>query len=334
MMRRALTTALLVIASCVPVSANATAGTGHAITLILGFQAQGPIARIAVRPGDHVRAGQLLAQVDASKARIDLATAEAGMLNARAALLHLTIGPSGAELRQNRVALVQAKGAVRAAVRARADGAAIERRTLAQKRHALAQARLRLTIAEAASAQSAAVLQAAVNSARAQLATATDAEALRSAQEALTNAINAQAAGDISGRQATADATGAVMDAANDLAGEITSSRAAAHQAAEAVRTARLALRATAAANAVAAQRPRPDAFVQARAGVQSAQASLAAARLTLAQTELRAPAAGTIVAINGHVGETPGQGDSSGSGGGAAFITMITLDGVGMATR
>jgi multidrug resistance efflux pump len=89
------------------------------------------------------------------------------------------------------------------------------------------------------------------------------------------------------------------------------------------VKTARLAVRATRAANAVAAQRPRPDAFVQARAGLRTAQADLAAARLTLAQTALRAPAAGTVVAVDGHVGEAPGQ--AAGAGGG--FITMITFD-------
>ena len=108
-------------------TASAVAGTGRAITLSLSFQAQGPIARIDVRPGDHVRAGQLLAQVDATQARIGVATAEAGLLNARAALLHLTAGPTRAERAQSRVALAQAKAAVRAAVRARADAAAIAR---------------------------------------------------------------------------------------------------------------------------------------------------------------------------------------------------------------
>jgi multidrug resistance efflux pump len=180
-------------------------------------------------------------------------------------------------------------------------------------------------IAQAASAQAAAVLQGAVDAARTQLAAAAGAEAavLRGAQEAVANAVNAQAAGAISDRQTIADATGAVMDAANDLAAEITASRSAAHQANDAVKTARMAVRSTRAANAVATQRPRPDAFVQARAGLRTAQAGLAAARLALAQTELRAPAAGTVVSVNGHVGEAPGQA----AGGEAAFITMITFD-------
>ena len=185
----------------------------------------------------------------------------------------------------------------------------------------LAQARLRLTIAEAASAQAAAVLQAAVDSARAQLSRGgRGCRCLRAAQEAVTNALNAQAAGAIADRQTIADATAAVAGAANDLAAEITASRSAAHQATAAVKTARLAVRATRAANAVAAQRPRPDAFVQARAGLRSAQASLAAARLALSQTELRAPAAGIVVAVNGHVGETPG------GAAGAGFITLVVV--------
>jgi multidrug resistance efflux pump len=323
-------TALVIAAACAPSVASALAGTGNAITLSLGFQSQGPIARIAVRAGDHVRAGELLAQVDASQARIGVATAEAGVQNARAALLHLTLGPTRAERAQNRVALAQVREAVRTAVRACADAAAIARRTRAQKRQVLAQARLRLNIAEAASAQSAAVLQAALDGARAQLATvaaaAADAAALQVAQEAVANALNAQAAGAISDRQTVADATGAVLDAADDLAGEITSSRATGHQLREAVRTARLAVRATEAANAVAAQRPSPDAFALARAGIRTAQSTLAAARLTLSQTELRAPMAGTIVTVNGHVGETPGQ-RSDGASGTAGFITMIGFE-------
>jgi multidrug resistance efflux pump len=146
---------------------------------------------------------------------------------------------------------------------------------------------------------------------------------VRGAQEAVTNALNAQATGAISDRQTIADATAAVMDAANDLAAEITASRSAAHQADEGVKTARLAVRATRAANAVAAQRPRADAFIQARAGLRTAQAGLAAARLTLSQTELRAPAAGTVVAVDGHVGESPVQAGGESTG----FITMITFD-------
>lgn len=319
--RLALTALVAVISSASPV-AGAHAASGHPVTLSLGFQAQGPLARILVRSGDHVHAGQLLAQVDASQARIGVTTAATGVLTARASLQQLTAGPSRAERAQGRVALAQAKAAVRAAVRARADGAATARRTIAQKRHALAQARLRLTIAQAASVQAAAVLQAGVDTARAQLVAAAGAEAdvVRGAQDALANALNAQATGAISDRAAIADATGAVMDAANDLAGEITASRSAAHQATEAVKTARLAVRATRAANAVAAQRPRPDALLQARAGLRAAVAGLAAARLTLTQTELRAPADGTVVSVAGHVGETPGQ------AGGSAFVTMITF--------
>jgi multidrug resistance efflux pump len=82
-----------------------------------------------------------------------------------------------------------------------------------------------------------------------------------------------------------------------------------------------LAVRAAGTANAVAAQPPRADALMQARAGLRTAQAGLLAARLALAQTHLLAPAAGVIVTVAGHVREAPGQS-------GAAFITMITFAG------
>jgi multidrug resistance efflux pump len=78
-------------------------------------------------------------------------------------------------------------------------------------------------------------------------------------------------------------------------------------------------------------QPARPSALLQARAGLRSAEASLAGARLTLAQTNLRASTAGIVVTVNGHVGETPGQSDaatsSAAGNGSSAFITMITFE-------
>lgn len=315
---RALLAALVLAVPYMTVAATAHAA-GPQTTLDLSFQAQGPVAQISVRPGDHVRLGQLLAQVDARQAMTGVATAEAGVMNARAALLQLTAGQSRSERAQNRAAVATAAAGLRAAIRARADGLAMARRTIAQKRRALAQARGRLALAEAAAAQNALDLQAAVDQARALLALAAGTDGAGQARDAVTNALNTQASGAISDRQAIADATAAVANAADDLASGITDSRSADHQAVAAVKAARLALRSTRAANAVAAQPPRADALLQARAGLRTAQAGLQAARLTLAQTQLRAPAAGIIVTVDGHVGEAPAQ-----SGGG--FITMMTF--------
>jgi hypothetical protein len=92
-------------------------------------------------------------------------------------------------------------------------------------------------------------------------------------------------------------------------------------------------VKATEAANKLDTEPPKPSAVLQARAGLQAALAALAAARVTLTQTELRAPADGIIVSVNRYVGEIPGQ--SAGTGGsnvndrstGGAFITMTVLE-------
>ncbi|MBX5448829.1 MAG: efflux RND transporter periplasmic adaptor subunit [Thermogemmatispora sp.] len=68
----------------------------------------------------------------------------------------------------------------------------------------------------------------------------------------------------------------------------------------------------------------------QLKGQLQSAQDQLAAAQHNLAQTVLTAPSDGTIVAINGTVGQTPGStgsGSSSGSSGGSgnnAFMVLV----------
>jgi hypothetical protein len=95
----------------------------------------------------------------------------------------------------------------------------------------------------------------------------------------------------------------------------------------------KLTVKATEAANKLDTEPPKPSAVLQARAGLQAALAALAAARVTLTQTELRAPADGIIVSVNRYVGEIPGQ--SAGTGGsnvndrstGGAFITMTVLE-------
>jgi multidrug resistance efflux pump len=157
-----------------------------------------------------------------------------------------------------------------------------------------------------------------------------DNDAVRHDQNAAANAASVQRAGTIADRRATAQAAAAVTTAQDDLAASAASAHTARHTTEAGLQLARIGAQLARLTNAEAAQPARPSALLQARAGLRSAATSLAGARLTLAQTYLRAPAAGIIVAVNGHVGETPGQSGghtvSAGGDGGDPFLTMITF--------
>jgi macrolide-specific efflux system membrane fusion protein len=86
--------------------------------------------------------------------------------------------------------------------------------------------------------------------------------------------------------------------------------------ASQTVRTARMGKTSAELAKKVKEQPAQTGDLAAARAGVVTAQANLDAARKTLAETVLRAPAAGTVAAVSGRVGQdVSGGGVTSGSG-------------------
>ena len=83
-------------------------GTVEATEAQLGFQATGRIAEVAVREGDRVHAGQVLARLDPAEAEARRAQAAGQVEAARAASAELEVGFRSEEIAQARAALTAA----------------------------------------------------------------------------------------------------------------------------------------------------------------------------------------------------------------------------------
>jgi multidrug efflux pump subunit AcrA (membrane-fusion protein) len=119
--------------------------------------------------------------------------------------------------------------------------------------------------------------------------------AIETDRETVTVATNAQSAGGAAARQSV-------------------------HAAQAAVASARLGILATAATNAVHAERPGAGALAAARAAVEVAQAAVATAAQSVRDTRLIAPFSGTIAAVDGVTGQLVGNGS-------AGLVTLVNLD-------
>src|SRR3954447_2836623 len=82
----------------------AASGTVEATEAQLGFQASGQVAEITVHEGDRVRAGQVLARLDAAEAQARRSQAAAQVAAARAAVAELERGSRSEEIGQARAA--------------------------------------------------------------------------------------------------------------------------------------------------------------------------------------------------------------------------------------
>jgi len=127
--------------------AIAASGTVEATEADLGFQLGGRIASIAVREGDRVQAGQVLARLDAAELDARRAAAEAQVAGARALLQELQRGARPEELEQAVAAESAARRRLQEAAasaertRALEQGGAASREQLDQAETALAVAR-------------------------------------------------------------------------------------------------------------------------------------------------------------------------------------------------
>jgi HlyD family secretion protein len=167
-------------------------GTVEATEAQLGFQASGRIAEIAVREGDRVRAGQVLARLDAAEAEARRAQAAAQVAAARALVAELERGSRSEEIATARAAAEAARDRLANAesddrrTRVLYDGGAVSRealdnanlaRDVAQSQRVQAEEQLRLVQAGPRRER--------IDQARAQLAQAE--AALRAADVVLEN---------------------------------------------------------------------------------------------------------------------------------------------------
>ncbi len=94
---------------------STVSATGNVATpdqLDLNFQTGGTLTQLAVRQGQRVKRGQVLARVDSADAEVGVRSAQAGLRSAQARLQQLLDGLSLAERKQNAVAVTQAEVAL------------------------------------------------------------------------------------------------------------------------------------------------------------------------------------------------------------------------------
>jgi HlyD family secretion protein len=100
---------------------TATISTNGKVEPVHNFEAHAPAAtsvkRILVKPGDHVRAGQLLVELDDSSARAEAARAEAQVKAAQADLNAVRAGGTREEVAANQADLSRAQAELEAAQR-------------------------------------------------------------------------------------------------------------------------------------------------------------------------------------------------------------------------
>jgi HlyD family secretion protein len=285
MPRIALASALAVfLVSCAGRAENAYSGTLQKPSAAVGSTIGGRVVRVMVSDGASVRAGDTLLRFDDAQQRAAFLSATARLGQARAALADLLAGPRPPDL-----------------ARARA---------LAQQQ--LAQAEL---------ARSTAPYQAAVLHDQHRQALSQVSEARAAAVQAHADAVRMRAlfaTGDVSAQQRDA-AVARERQTSAQLVASIAAARAALTQIvnAQAVTLPRNAAAAQAAYQAAEEQSralaagARPDQVREAQATARAAQADVAAARVRLDETIVRAPADGVVTALDLHPGDLVAPGAS-----------------------
>lgn len=280
--------------------------------IALAFRSSGVVAEVPVKVGDVVAAGQVLAKLDDADARAQVSQAENNVRLAEIKLASLTAGADAA-------AVVAAEAAVAGA---EADLAKLREpvtsATLAAAQQNLISAQASLAALSAPDAEKLAAARANVTLAEIQVRTA----------QAAYDKVNPNTAGQTKQAsdlwQATTNLEKAQADYEDIAAGPNAEVMAAARAKVAAAQSQFDALKAGPSAEALAAAEARlaqakaqldavtagADAndLESAKLGVTQAKLSLENAKRDLASTELRAPAAGTVMTVNAQAGETVGS--------------------------
>jgi HlyD family secretion protein len=185
------------------------------------------------------------------------------------------------------------------------------------------------TTAEAAQdATSVASAQQSVRSARTSLSQARASHALTKRQQDAALARAEKDVADASGAAEKAAARSALVATRDARDTALLQGRQQVTSQQQQVAAAELQLRSTRAQVAVSAQGATEDELSSARSQVTSAQVGVEQAETTLEQTVLRAPAAGTVTAVNGNVGQSSSGSaatDSEDTGGSSGLVTITS---------
>ena len=132
----------------------------------------GTLSKLYVKVGDHVSAGKVLAQIDTTNQTTALASANASLVNAKAAVTALVPTKTKAEQAQADLQLAQAQAALTLAKKNQADNTALTQANAATYQQSVDSAKKALDDATANAPISAKSYQAAVDAAKASLANA------------------------------------------------------------------------------------------------------------------------------------------------------------------
>ncbi len=282
----------------------------------LSMPAGGIAAEVLVEEGEEVEAGQLLLRLDAARQEAAVAQAEAQVRRAQSAVAELAAGPRAEE-----VAAAQAAVAAAQAQLARVEqGARREEVTAAEAALAGARASLQkiregpseeeLVAAEADLANAEASLrqaQAAYDRVKNDVQIAARPESL--ALEQATNAYQAaQARLEAMRTRTTAADVAAVRAQIDQAQAQLDALKAPARSAD--VATAEAEIQRAVAQLALVEAGARPETIAAAEAEVAAAEAALEQARVALAETELKAPFAGTVASLEVKEGEQVAPGN------------------------
>ena len=143
---------------------------------------------------------------------------------------------------------------------------------------------------------------------------------VQSAARALVTAQNQDASNAAQAKQTLDNAASAVTDAVNQQAATLMKDQQAIVTAQRQLETAKTSLASTLASNAAAASPATASDIAQQQASIVTAQIAVSTAQKAVSDTTLVAPAAGTVSAVNGAVGEAVATGGTTG------FITLVNL--------
>lgn len=320
--RKALPRTTVVQRGSVLSTVSATGNVQSPRDLNLRFQSDGTLVAVYVGPGQRVRRGQVLGLIDSTDERNDLRSALADLRSARGNLQQILEIQSPQERARDRADAVEAQTTVRGNIRALADARRVRTRngrhsaaTVAANSQALADTRAQA----AANAQH---YDNAIDQARDQLdadeseldrvesdnsdhSAVQDARnAVRDDRAAVQNAEDDKRTGIATDQKAINDAQGTLSESIREAAAQNAADTQSVNSAAATLASSRASLRTTLATNRVNAQPPKSGDLAAAQAQVVQSEVTVDNARQAVEDTILRAPADGTVAAVNNKVGE------------------------------
>jgi multidrug efflux pump subunit AcrA (membrane-fusion protein) len=120
---------------------STTSATGQlqsAEALNVGFQDAGTITSVAVKPGERIKAGQILGRIDPTSAQQAVQQAQAALATAQAGYEQTLTGETAAERKQDAITTAQSRQAIATAKASMAQDAKSSAASIAQARRALA----------------------------------------------------------------------------------------------------------------------------------------------------------------------------------------------------